>query len=139
MVDIIDIKELTGHIKPIANRGPHTTEDEVFEAFRSLGVGDFKNADLYFGGFDGNAGWERHPAGDELVHVIAGATEFDIIVKDEIETLQLAAGNVVIVPKGCWQRFRSADGVTLMTATPKGEEPHLFVDDPREPKSSLAK
>ena len=133
MVDIIDIKELTGHIKPIANRGPHTTEDEVFEAFRSLGVGDFKNADLYFGGFDGNAGWERHPAGDELVHVIAGATEFDIIVKDEIETLQLAAGNVVIVPKGCWPRFRSADGVTLMTATPKGEEPHLFVDDPREP------
>ena len=120
MVDIIDIKELTGHIKPIANRGPHTTEDEVFEAFRSLGVGDFKNADLYFGGFDGNAGWERHPAGDELVHVIAGATEFDIIVKDEIETLQLAAGNVVIVPKGCWHRFRSADGVTLMTATPKG-------------------
>ena len=133
MVDIIDIKELTGHIKPIANRGPHTTEDEVFEAFRSLGVGDFKNADLYFGGFDGNAGWERHPAGDELVHVIAGATEFDIIVKDEIETLQLAAGNVVIVPKGCWHRFRSVDGVTLMTATPKGEEPHLFVDDPREP------
>ena len=133
MVDIIDIKELTGHIKPIANRGPHTTEDEVFEAFRSLGVGDFKNADLYFGGFDGNAGWERHPAGDELVHVIAGATEFDIIVKDEIETLQLAAGNGVIVPKGCWHRFRSADGVTLMTATPKGEEPHLFVDDPREP------
>ena len=133
MVDIIDIKELTGHIKPIANRGPHTTENEVFEAFRSLGVGDFKNADLYFGGFDGNAGWERHPAGDELVHVIAGATEFDIIMKDEIETLQLAAGNVVIVPKGCWHRFRSADGVTLMTATPKGEEPHLFVDDPREP------
>ena len=133
MVDIIDIKELTGHIKPIANRGPHTTEDEVFEAFRSLGVGDFKNADLYFGGFDGNAGWERHPAGDELVHVIAGATEFDIIVKDEIETLQLVAGNVVIVPEGCWHRFRSADGVTLMTATPKGEEPHLFVDDPREP------
>ena len=31
MVDIIDIKELTGHIKPIANRGPHTTEDEVFK------------------------------------------------------------------------------------------------------------
>tara|TARA_Y100000766_G_scaffold270231_1_gene267949 strand:- start:1167 stop:1331 length:165 start_codon:yes stop_codon:yes gene_type:complete len=54
-------------------------------------------------------------------------------VKDETETLQLAAGNVVISPKGCWHRFRSADGVTLMTAPPKGEEPHLFVDDPREP------
>ena len=60
-----------------------------------------------------------------MVHVIAGATEFDIIVKDEIETLHLAAGNV-IVPKGCWH-LPFADGVTLMTATPKGE-PHLFVD-----------
>lgn len=125
MVDIIDIKELTGHIKPIANRGPHTTEDEVFGAFRSLGVGDFKNADLYSSGFDSNAGWEHHSAGDELVPVIAGAPVFDIIVKDEIETLQLTSGNVVIVPKGCWQRFRSADDVTLMTTTPKGEVPHL--------------
>ena len=63
MVDVLNINDLTNHIKPIVNRGPHTTEDEVFDAFRSLGVGDFKNADLYFGGFDGNAGWERHPAG----------------------------------------------------------------------------
>lgn len=132
MVEVVNIKELAGGIKPIVNRGPHTTEDEVFEAFRSLGQGDFKNADIYFGGFDGNAGWERHPAGDELVHIIAGSTEFDIIVDDEIETLQLSAGNVVIVPKSCWHRFRSSDGVTVMTATPKGEEPHLFVDDPRE-------
>ena len=131
MVDVIDIKELSGNIKPITNRGPHTTEDELFEAFRSPGTGDFKDANVFFGGFDGNAGWERHPAGDELVHIIAGSTEFDIIVDDEIETLQLSAGNVVIVPKACWHRFRSSNGVTVMTATPKGEEPHMFVDDPR--------
>ena len=47
MVEVIDIKELAGRIKPIVNRGPHTTEDEVFEAFRSLGKGDFKNADIF--------------------------------------------------------------------------------------------
>ncbi|MBO88904.1 MAG: hypothetical protein CMP14_05240 [Rickettsiales bacterium] len=132
MIEVINIEDLVGQIKPIVNRGPHTTEDEVFEAFRSLGVGDFKNANLYFGGFDGNAGWERHLAGDELVHVIAGATNFEIILEEDIETLQLSAGNVVVVPKGCWHRFQSANGVTLMTATPKGEEPHLFVDDPRQ-------
>ena len=54
MIEVINIEDLVGQIKPIVNRGPHTTEDEVFEAFRSLGVGDFKNANLYFGGFDGN-------------------------------------------------------------------------------------
>lgn len=74
MVDVIDIKELSGRIKPIVNRG-----------FRSLGKGDFKDADIYFGGVDGNAEWERHPARDELVHIIAGSTELDIIVDDEIE------------------------------------------------------
>jgi len=132
MVQVIDIKELAGRIKPIVNRGPHTTEDEISEAFQSLGKGDFKNANIYFGGFNGNAGWERHPAGDELVHVIGGSTEFDIIIENEVETLQLSAGNIVIVPKACWHRFRSSDGVTLMTATPKGEEPHMFVNDPRE-------
>ena len=132
MVDIIDIKALSGRLKPIVNRGPHTTEDEVFEAFYSLGKGDFKDAEIYFGGFDGNAGWERHSAGDELVHIIEGATDFDIIVEDELEKHRLTFGNLVIVPKGCWHRFRSKDGVTVMTATPKGEEPHLFVDDPRD-------
>ena len=131
MVDVIDINELSVHIKPITNRGAHTTEDEVFEAFKSLGQGNFKDANVYFGGFDGNAGWERHPAGDELVHIIAGSTNFDIIVEDKIQTLQLQAGNIVIVPKAVWHRFRSKDGVTVMTATPKGEEPHMFVDDPR--------
>ena len=31
----------------------------------------------------GNAGWERHLNGDELVQVVAGSTEFDIIVEDD--------------------------------------------------------
>ena len=132
MVNIIDTKALAGRLKSIVNRGPHTTESEVFEAFSSLGQGDFKDANIFFGKFDGNAGWERHPAGDELVHIIEGATDFDIIVEDELETHQLTCGNLVIVPKGCWHRFRSKDGVTVMTATPRGEEPHLFVDDPRD-------
>ena len=120
MVEIININELSERITPIENRGPHTTEAEVFKAFKSLGRGNFKDANVYFGGFDGNAGWERHPAGDELVHIIAGSTKFDIIVGDEIETLNLQAGNVVIVPKATWHRFRSKNGVTVMTATPKG-------------------
>ena len=132
MVEIVDINGLMKSLKPIVNRGPHTTESEVFEAFSSLGQGDFKDANIFFGSFDGCAGWERHPAGDELVQIVAGATEFDIIVDDALETHRLSSGSLVIVPKGCWHRFRSKDGVTVMTATPKGEEPHLFVEDPRQ-------
>lgn len=132
MVAITNTNDLLGRLEPIANRGPHTTEAEVSNAFGSLGEGDFRDASIYFGSFDGNAGWERHLAGDELVHVIAGSSAFDIIVDDKIEVLSLSSGDVVVVPKACWHRFRSKNGVTVMTATPKGEEPHRFVDDPRE-------
>lgn len=131
MVEIKNTNKLLDHLEPIKNRGPHTTEREVSDAFGSLGQGDFHDANIFFGSFDGNAGWERHLAGDELVHVVAGFSEFDIIVDNEIEVLELSPGDVVVVPKAYWHRFRSRDGVTVMTATPKGEEPHLFVDDPR--------
>ena len=50
MFEMINIKELAIRVKPIVNRGPHTTEDEVIEAFRPLGNDDFKNTDIYFGG-----------------------------------------------------------------------------------------
>ena len=33
MVDVLNINELTDHIKPIVNRGRHTTEDEVSTRF----------------------------------------------------------------------------------------------------------
>lgn len=123
-------------LAPISGRGEHTTEDDVTAAFSNLGQGDFKHAHLYLGSFDGNAGWERHLNGDELVQVVAGSTEFDIIVDDERKTLQLSAGSLLVVPKACWHRFRSLTGVTVLTATPEGEEPHLFVDDPRSVDSA---
>ena len=49
-----------------------------------------------------------------------------------LQTHQLKAGMLVIVPQNTWHRFESADGVALMTATPKPTE-HLTVDvaDPR--------
>ena len=123
-----EIKDLT----PITNRGPQTPEDAVEAAFATLGSGDFLNAGIFLGSFDGESGWERHVTGDELVQVVAGATEFEIIVDEHKQTLELSAGMLVVVPRGCWHRFRSQNGVTVLTATPQSDEEHMFVDDPRE-------
>ncbi len=123
-----EIKDLT----PIANRGPQTPVDDVEAAFATLGSGDFLNAGIFLGSFDGESGWERHVTGDELVQVVAGETEFEIIVDDHKQTLELSAGMLLIVPRGCWHRFRSRNGVTVLTATPQSDEEHMFVDDPRE-------
>ena len=131
MIRALKIDEEIAGLTPITNRGEHTTEDDVVAAFVELGNGDFLDAGIFLGSFDGNAGWERHMKGEELVQVVAGSTEFDIILDDDKQTLELSAGMLVIVPRGCWHRFRSQDGVTVLTATPRNDEEHMFVDDPR--------
>ena len=131
MVKAIVLEKEIADITPIKNRGQHTTEEDVTAAFATLGIGDFRDTGVFLGSFDGNAGWERHMKGDELVHVIAGSTDFDIIEDDELQTLELSAGMLVVVPQACWHRFRSKDGVTVLTATPRKDEYHTFVDDPR--------
>ncbi len=131
MIKAITISDRVAQLTPIRNRGPHTTEDDVMAAFATLGTGDFLDCGVFLGSFDGNAGWERHMKGDELVQIVAGSTRFDIIVDDDKQTLELEAGMLVVVPQGCWHRFRSDKGVTVLTATPQKDEQHTFVDDPR--------
>jgi len=132
MIEPVNVKDRIAALTPLTNRGPHTTEDDVAAAFAVLGTGDFRDCGVFLGRFDGCAGWERHMKGDELVQVVAGRTEFDVIVADERQTLDLSAGMLVVVPQGCWHRFRSKDGVTVLTATPQSDEQHTFVDDPRD-------
>ena len=69
MIKPLNIDEQIKGITVLANRGPHTTEEEVEAVFATLGAGDFLDAGVFLGSFDGNAGWERHLKGDELVQI----------------------------------------------------------------------
>ena len=131
MIKPVIIDDQIKGITVLANRGAHTTEAEVESAFATLGIGDFRDCGVMLGSFDGNAGWERHMKADELVQILAGSAEFDIIVDDDRQTLELIAGMLIVVPQSCWHRFRSKEGVTVLTATPRYDEEHTFVDDPR--------
>ena len=131
MINPIILEDRMAGLTAINGRGEHTTEEEVREAFTQLGTGDFRDAGVFLGSFDGIAGWERHLKGDEVVHIVAGSTHFDIIIDDEKQTLTLDAGMLIVVPQGCWHRFRSPDGVTVLATTPQNDEEHTFVDDPR--------
>jgi mannose-6-phosphate isomerase-like protein (cupin superfamily) len=59
-----------------------------------------------------------------------GATRFDIIVDEVMQSLELSAGMLVVVPQGCWHRFESETGVKVLTVTPKPTQ-HTHVDDPQ--------
>jgi len=76
--------------------------------------------------------WERHLTGDELIHVLDGMATLDVAGEDGPQSLVLRAGMMTVIPQGTWHRFRSAEGVTLMTATPfPSETIEEDLDDPR--------
>ncbi len=128
MIKTIDLnRDLAGLVK-LEGRGAHTTEDEAQASFMSLG--EFRDGGLFAASFSGSSGWERHLKGDEIVQIVEGATRLDVIVGDEIESHELTAGMLLVVPQGCWHQFISEHGVKVMTATPQPTE-HLHVDDPR--------
>jgi mannose-6-phosphate isomerase-like protein (cupin superfamily) len=78
----------------------------------------------------GESQWERHPNGDEIVHILDGETTLTIVMDDGHHSFEMAAGMMIVVPQGHWHIFQAPDGVTLMTITPQPTE-HLHVDDPR--------
>ena len=129
MIDPIDLSRDLRDLPMLVGRGPHTTEEEAQATFKHLA--DFRDGGIFAGSFSGSSGWERHEKGDEIVQILAGATRFDIIGDDGIESRDLAAGMLLVVPKGRWHRFESADGVTVLTATPQPTV-HTHVDDPRD-------
>ena len=77
--------------------------------------------------------WERHLAGDELVHILDGRATLEIVCDDgPPRSFALRAGTVAVIPQGAWHRLLSPDGATQMAVTPfPGETLDLDVDDPR--------
>ena len=100
----------------------------------------YRDGAIFTSKFSGTGGWERHPNGDEIVHVIEGAPLLRLLPDEGSQTLlELSAGTMVIVPEGMWHRFESATGVTLMSITPlPTEHPPVDVEDPRAELRSVA-
>jgi mannose-6-phosphate isomerase-like protein (cupin superfamily) len=132
MVKIIDLKSELGNLPMLQGRRPETTEAERKASGGFVTLAPFRDGNIFSARFSGNAAWERHPNGDELVQIVDGATTLHIMTDDGPQSHQLKAGMVAIVPQNTWHRFEAPDGVCVMTATPQPTE-HLTVDveDPR--------
>jgi mannose-6-phosphate isomerase-like protein (cupin superfamily) len=63
--------------------------------------------------------WEMHPAGDEVVLLVAGTVEFVLEVdgREQCVTLQ-APGDFVRVPRGVWHTARVSSPCSLVFVTP---------------------
>jgi quercetin dioxygenase-like cupin family protein len=73
--------------------------------------------------------WETQPE-DELVHVREGSATLDIVQGNRLDSIELGAGMIAIVPPGLWHRFRSPEGKTAFSVVLPGDHLAPEVEDP---------
>jgi mannose-6-phosphate isomerase-like protein (cupin superfamily) len=132
VIAILDLKGTLGKIPMMRGRKPETTEAERKASGAFVTLAPFRDGNVYCAKFSGDAAWERHPNGDEIVQIVDGATTLYLMTEDGPQSFALSAGMVAIVPQNTWHRFHAPEGVSIVTATPRPTE-HLTVDvdDPR--------
>jgi mannose-6-phosphate isomerase-like protein (cupin superfamily) len=132
VITMVDLKAELGKLTMLPDRRPDMLEEERKASGAFATLAPYRDGNIFSAKFAGDGAWERHPNGDELVQVIEGATTLHVVTADGPKCYELSAGMAVIVPQGAWHRFHSAEGVSLVTATPKPTE-HLTIaiDDPR--------
>jgi mannose-6-phosphate isomerase-like protein (cupin superfamily) len=93
-----------------------------------IGYFEFHHCMCGIASFVGRPPWELHPAGDELLHVLAG--ECQLTVRDEGGDISrtLRTGDLVIVPQGRWHSNDAPEGVTLLFMTPSSGNRHSWED-----------
>lgn len=128
MVKAVHIESELAKLPVLRDRKPDTPEEEAGKAFATLA--EFGDGGLFAGRFEGESAWERHPNGDELVHILAGETRLTILTDEGPQVLEMTGGMLTVVPQGCWHRFHAPKGVTVLTATPQPTD-HSTADDPR--------
>jgi mannose-6-phosphate isomerase-like protein (cupin superfamily) len=127
--DIVDLNAEVAKLTMFQGRTPRSTmADRQGSAAR---LASYRDGALTATKFAGKGHWEKHIA-DELIHILDGTATLDVAGEDGPQSLALRAGMMTVIPQGTWHRFRSAEGVTLMTATPfPGETIEDDLDDPR--------
>ena len=63
--------------------------------------------------------WEMHPAGDEMVYLLSGNTDFVLWVDSEEKVVSInEPGSYVIVPRGTWHTARPHEPTDMLFFTP---------------------
>ena len=129
MPQVINIQKEMDARTFLEGRHVNTPPEELEAAFAALAY--YRDGGRFAGGFSGISRWERHRNGDEIVHVLSGATRLTIKSQRGAATFELTAGMMIIVPQGCWHRFESENGVRVMPVTPQPTD-HTAADDPNK-------
>lgn len=111
--------------------GEVTTAEQDEAAFPRLTSFGSDSGAVYVGRFAGQSPWERHPDGDELLHILEGEVEITLLTDTGPVREIVPAGSIIVVPKGVWHRQLARPSVALLSVTPDQSE-ISFSEDPRK-------
>ena len=132
MTAILNLKATLAEMPTMQGRRPESTEAERKATGAFVTLAPFRDGNIYSAKFAGEAAWERHPNGDELVQIVDGACTMHLMTDAGLESHEVAAGSTVVVPQNTWHRFSAPNGVSIVTATPQPtDHPPVHIDDPR--------
>jgi len=100
MLTILDLNAELAKLKMLRGRTPETPPADREGAFARLAP--YRDSAINASKFSGDGPWERHPNGDEIVQVLSGVCNFVLDLESGPQTIQMHAGQAVIVPKGVW-------------------------------------
>lgn len=100
--------------------------------FHDLAPFNAGGAGVFWSSEGGPSPWEMHPDCDELLHILEGEIEVEILPHDGgASTLaNVKAGWFLVVPKGCWHRQTILTTSKELYLTP-GQTLHSTSADPR--------
>ena len=71
---------------------------------------------------------EMHPDGDELLYLVSGAVTVKLELPEGDRTVELGAGQAVVVPQGIWHRIWLREPSRLVHITPGPGGDHRPLD-----------
>jgi mannose-6-phosphate isomerase-like protein (cupin superfamily) len=97
MPTIIDLNAEAAKLMMFRGRIPQTTFAE--REGSAVQLARYRDEMLLLNKSAGKGHWETHPE-DELVYVLDGVLTLDIVEQDTVQSFELSAGMMVIVPPG---------------------------------------
>ena len=62
--------------------------------------------------------WERHPGGDEVIHLVSGSLEISTGSESAPTTIELAAGQTTVITANTWHRHVAIEVGAVLFVTP---------------------
>ena len=105
-------------------------EEMTFRTLADFGDGAIG---VFWSEAGGPSPWEMHPECDELLHVLEGEIEVEVLPHQggPAERARVATGEMIVIPRGHWHRQDVLVRTHELYLTP-GPTEHSTAEDPRE-------